>query len=86
MSEEGWVPIQLLATFRRLQSLTTDMTLVMESITASTKLEVDPSGAQVRLKSGWQEWILSANRQAGGGEAAAPDSPTVPGTAPAATS
>ncbi|XP_044593538.1 la-related protein 1B isoform X2 [Cotesia glomerata] len=40
MDEEGFLPIHLIATFNRVQALTTDVTLVIASIVESTKLEM----------------------------------------------
>lgn len=62
MNEEGWVPIILIADFRCVKGLTTDMSIILEAITSSSKLEIDPQGAHVRLRSNWQEWLLSLDR------------------------
>mmetsp|Transcript_5421 Transcript_5421/g.16778 ORF Transcript_5421/g.16778 Transcript_5421/m.16778 type:complete len:386 (-) Transcript_5421:662-1819(-) len=59
MNEEGWVQIAPLANFRRIQSMTTDMSIIMDAIASSQKLEMDPQGQLVRLKTNWQEWVLS---------------------------
>lgn len=65
MSEEGWVAIGLLAGFRRIQAMTTDITIILEAITSSSKLEIDQQGANVRLKHNWEDWLLSASTAGG---------------------
>jgi len=62
MNEEGWVQIAAIANFSRIQSMTTDMALIMDAIATSQKLEMDAQGQSVRLNNGWQEWVLAANR------------------------
>jgi len=59
MNEEGWVPVGLLAGFRRVQSMTHDTSLVLEAISSSPKLEMDADGSNVRLKDTWQDWLLA---------------------------
>lgn len=58
MNEEGWVPLQLLAGFRRVQSMTTDLSIIQEAVASSQMLELDPQGALLRLKENWEEWIV----------------------------
>ena len=53
MNEEGWVPIGLLAGFRRVQGMTHDTSLILEAISSSPKLEMDADGSNVRLKDTW---------------------------------
>ena len=53
---QGWVPIQLIATFKRLRALTTDIQLIT-SILANNPI-FDVQQGNVRLKDHWQHWVL----------------------------
>jgi len=64
---EGWVPIQLIASFNRLRSLTKDVNLVVEALRLSPELEV--RNGMVRKRHDWQRWLLP-HAQLGG--------PTIP--------
>lgn len=61
MNQEGWVPIMLLANFRRIMSMTKDMSLIVDSIESSQKVEIDTQGTKLRLKHDWQKWVMPAN-------------------------
>jgi la-related protein 1 len=84
MNDDGWVPVSLIAGFKRLQTMTTDLGLVLEAISGSQELELDAQGANVRLRNNWKTWTLSGK----GGAAGAPGdsaeaAPPSPGMAPA---
>ena len=49
-NNDGWVAINLLLTFKRLQELTTECHVVAESVKQSTLLELDPEGLKIRRK------------------------------------
>ena len=53
---EGWVPIQLIASFNRLRSLTKDVHLVVEALRLSPELEV--RNGMVRKRHDSQRWLL----------------------------
>lgn len=57
MSDEGWVAVWLVAGFRRVQNMTMDLSLVVEAIQASSKLELDIQKQFVRPKDSWQQWV-----------------------------
>ncbi|KAG7204418.1 hypothetical protein KM043_004857 [Ampulex compressa] len=60
MDMQGFLPITLIASFHRVQTLTTDMALVIEAITDSDKLEM-VEGFKVRTKVDPLKWpILDA--------------------------
>ena len=52
MDAEGFIPISLIASFPRLQAMTTDGNLVIDAIRSSDKLEISP---QFKVSEGW-EW------------------------------
>ena len=56
--QEGWLPIQLLANFNRLRSLTTDVGLIAEALHYSPELEA--IDGRVRKRHDWQRWLLPA--------------------------
>lgn len=58
MNDEGWVSVECIAGFKRLQSLTEDKSMVTEAIQSSERLEMDPTGTQMRLRDVWQKWLL----------------------------
>lgn len=61
MNAEGYVDIQLLASFNRVKALTTDINLIRESLQESQILEVKDD--KVRKKEGWETWVLPAAKQ-----------------------
>ncbi|KAJ9553874.1 hypothetical protein OSB04_017919 [Centaurea solstitialis] len=60
MDEEGWVPIALIAGFRRVQNLTNDIQMILNSLRDSTTVEIQ--GEKVRRRNEWRRWIQSSNR------------------------
>lgn len=57
MDKEGFLPITLIASFRRIQSVTEDLSLVIESITKSDKLEL-AQGYMIRTRNNPLRWPL----------------------------
>ncbi|XP_071697860.1 la-related protein 1C-like [Rutidosis leptorrhynchoides] len=55
MDEEGWVPVTLIAGFRRVQSLTTDIQMILSCLTNSAVVEVQ--GETVRRRDDWRKWV-----------------------------
>jgi len=75
MTDDGWVPIALLAGFRRIQDMTADMAILMEAVTTSEIVEVNPqSGQHIRLRNDWPRWILAPQTPGSPAAAAAPPS------------
>jgi len=62
MDEEGWVSIAMIANFRRIASMTSEFSMILDAVTSSPMLETHSQGQKVRLKDGGDEWILPANR------------------------
>ncbi|KAL2504386.1 La-related protein 1C [Abeliophyllum distichum] len=56
MDEEGWVPIQLIAGFKKVMELTDNIQLILEAIQASNVVEVQVD--KVRRKNDWMKWIM----------------------------
>lgn len=59
MDREGWVPISTVASFNRVRKLTTDLSLVLNTLLYSTVLAVDPEYRRVRKAVGWEPYILA---------------------------
>ncbi|KAI3745788.1 hypothetical protein L6452_08197 [Arctium lappa] len=60
MDEEGWVPVTLIAGFRRVQSLTSDIQMILNSLRDSTVVEVQ--GETVRRRNEWTKWVKPSNK------------------------
>lgn len=58
MDEQGWVSISLIAGFPRVKSLTTNISLILDSLRTSTVVEVQ--GDKVRRRIGWKNWLRSS--------------------------
>ncbi|XP_051150938.1 la-related protein 1B-like [Andrographis paniculata] len=56
MDEHGWVPITLIASFRRIDQLTKDVPLILESLRYSTVVEVQDG--KVRRRNEWRKYLL----------------------------
>lgn len=57
MDDQGWVSINLVASFRRVSKLTTDVQLILDTLGASTVVEVQ--GDKIRRRENWSKWIPS---------------------------
>ncbi|XP_010268999.1 PREDICTED: la-related protein 1B-like [Nelumbo nucifera] len=57
MNNEGWVPISLIAGFRRVKAMTSDVSMIMKSLKISSIVEVKDN--KVRKRGDWMNWILS---------------------------
>ncbi|KAI3725506.1 hypothetical protein L1987_65296 [Smallanthus sonchifolius] len=55
MDAEGWVLVTLIAGFPRVQSLTSDMQMILSSLRESTVVEVQ--GETVRRRNDWRKWV-----------------------------
>ncbi|KAL6212760.1 hypothetical protein ACLB2K_017978 [Fragaria x ananassa] len=62
MDAQGWVPISLIANFPRVKSLTTNVQLIMDSLRASSIVEVQDD--KVRRRNDWTKWISTSGRLA----------------------
>ncbi|KAK1416452.1 hypothetical protein QVD17_32243 [Tagetes erecta] len=54
MDEEGWVPIKLIADFRRVQAMTNDIQVLLNSLRDSSTVEAQ--GDRVRRHGDWKRW------------------------------
>ncbi|XP_054797936.1 la-related protein 1C-like [Prosopis cineraria] len=58
MDEQGWVPITLIASFRRVKSLTNNVQVILDSMRNSNVVEVQ--GDKLRRRNEWMKWLPSS--------------------------
>ncbi|XP_062101897.1 la-related protein 1C [Humulus lupulus] len=56
MDDQGWVPITLIAGFNKVQLLTDNIQLILDSVRMSSAVEVQ--GDKVRRRTDWNRWLL----------------------------
>jgi len=76
MTDEGWLPISLIASFSRVSQMTRDPSIVMEAVSTSQIIETDAQRQNIRLRNDWPRWILAP--QQAGAAGAAPAATTEP--------
>lgn len=60
MDSQGWVDVSMIASFNRVRSLTTDLTLVREVMAMSVILELASDGEKCRMSNNtWEHWLLA---------------------------
>lgn len=57
MDEQGWVPVSLIAGFKKVLYLTDNIQLILDAMRASTKVEVQ--GSKLRRRNDWMNWLIS---------------------------
>ncbi|GFS29140.1 hypothetical protein Acr_00g0005510 [Actinidia rufa] len=60
MDDEGWVPIDLIAGFPRVQGLTKNIELILNSVRASSIVEIKCN--KLRRRNDWRRWICRSGR------------------------
>ncbi|KAG2554679.1 la-related protein 1B-like isoform X2 [Panicum virgatum] len=56
MDDQGWVPLSLIAGFRKVQKLTDNIQFILETVMMSTVVEVQ--GDKLRRRGTWENWLL----------------------------
>lgn len=56
MDEQGWVPVKLIAGFKKVTELTDDIQLILHALRSSSVVEVQ--GEKLRARNDWRRWIL----------------------------
>ncbi|KAH7852023.1 hypothetical protein Vadar_019596 [Vaccinium darrowii] len=56
MDEDGWVPIKLIAGFKKVTLLTKDIPLILDALRTSDVVEVQ--NGKVRKRNDWKRWIM----------------------------
>ncbi|CAH8530756.1 unnamed protein product [Dicrocoelium dendriticum] len=62
MDPEGWVSVSVIASFKRVASLSADLTEILEAIRISPLLDVDVERARVRCLDRPRMWVLPSSR------------------------
>lgn len=77
MDGHGWVPMTLVANFKKVMELTQNIQQILDAVRSSTKVEVQ--GDKIRKRDDWMRWIMPASVQfptaASGSQS--PRSPTI---------
>ncbi len=63
MDGQGWVGVDTIAEFRRVQAVTSDAGVLLDALRASAVLDVDAAARRVRKRFGWQAWVLPEQQQ-----------------------
>ncbi|PWN47356.1 hypothetical protein IE53DRAFT_371523 [Violaceomyces palustris] len=58
MDSQGWVDIAVVASFKRVQSMTRDLNVVRDTLLYSSVLDVDVENMRVRKRYGWDAYVL----------------------------
>ncbi|KAI6671539.1 hypothetical protein NL676_006424 [Syzygium grande] len=53
---QGWVHISIIASFKKVSSMTRDINLILDAIRTSTMLEIQ--GEMVRKRDDWEKWLV----------------------------
>ncbi|XP_030524013.1 la-related protein 1C-like [Rhodamnia argentea] len=64
MDKEGWVSIAVIAGFKKVMELTTDVQLILDAVRTSAFVEVQ--GEKVRKRTDWPKWVLSTSAHSSG--------------------
>lgn len=55
MDDHGWVPISIIADFKRVKKMSTDISFILDALQVSTTIEIQ--GDKVRRRDEWSKWI-----------------------------
>ncbi|CAN4123512.1 unnamed protein product [Withania somnifera] len=61
MDEHGWVPVTLIASFKKVMELTDNIQLILNAVRSSTVVEVQ--GENLRRRNDWFNWLLPPSVQ-----------------------
>ncbi|VVB18373.1 unnamed protein product [Arabis nemorensis] len=68
MNDEGWVPVRVIAGFRRLREMTDDIQTILEALRSSEVVEI--KGESIRRRGDWDKYLMpregSSSRPAAG--------------------
>ncbi|XP_020202770.1 la-related protein 1C [Cajanus cajan] len=60
MDDQGWVPISLIAGFKKVKFLTDNIQIVLDAVRTSSVVEVQ--GDKIRRRNDWRRWIMPADQ------------------------
>ncbi|GAA0171810.1 RNA metabolism protein [Lithospermum erythrorhizon] len=62
MDNEGWVAVSRISDFKRVKRMTTDVSLILDSLKTSSSMEV--LGEKIRRRDDWSKWVPESADQA----------------------
>jgi la-related protein 1 len=64
MDQEGWVNIHMIAEWPQMKKIiiNQDPSILVEAITTSQIVEVDPSQTRLRLRRDWEKWVVPGSQ------------------------
>lgn len=63
MNAEGWIPIQVIASFNRVRMLTPNPAVVVSALLGSRSVEVSVDQFYIRPREGWEKWVLPEDQR-----------------------
>ncbi|XP_061352302.1 la-related protein 1A isoform X2 [Gastrolobium bilobum] len=64
MDDKGWVPISIVAGFKRVKRMSTDIPFILEALQKISKA-VDVQGDKIRKRNNWSKWIRVSSGNSG---------------------
>ncbi|KAL3335820.1 hypothetical protein AABB24_031843 [Solanum stoloniferum] len=61
MDDQGWVPISIIADFKRVKKMSTDIAFIIDALQASSTVEV--KGDKLRRRDEWSKWVSASADQ-----------------------
>lgn len=60
MNDEGWVPVSVIADFKRVKRMSTDITFILYALQSSEAVEVQ--GDKVRKRDNWSKYVIPSSK------------------------
>ncbi|KAK9999855.1 hypothetical protein SO802_019458 [Lithocarpus litseifolius] len=70
MDDQGWVPISIIADFKRVRKMSTDIPFILEALQTSSTVQVQ--GDKIRKRDNWLKWIPSSKENSLSSQAQTP--------------
>ncbi|XP_047334338.1 la-related protein 1C-like [Impatiens glandulifera] len=72
MDDQGWVPIRLIAGFKKVMMLTDNIQFILDTLHSSTIVEIQ--GERVRRRNDWSKWIMRPTSSSSSAQISSPQS------------
>eukprot|EP01025_Chloroclados_australasicus_P012125 TRINITY_DN1552_c0_g1_i2.p1 TRINITY_DN1552_c0_g1~~TRINITY_DN1552_c0_g1_i2.p1 ORF type:complete len:839 (-),score=133.22 TRINITY_DN1552_c0_g1_i2:915-3431(-) len=63
MDSNGWIPLQVVASFNRMRMLTQSIPEIIRALQDSTLIELGYGGTMIRKKEGWEQFVLPLSQR-----------------------
>ncbi|KAK7817698.1 la-related protein 1a [Quercus suber] len=70
MDDQGWVPISIIADFKRVRRMSTDIPFILDALQTSSTVQVQ--GDKIRKRDNWLKWIPSSKENSLSSQAQTP--------------